>query len=386
MRPSIAAMNRAALRPLLALPLLALVAGAAARPLPALAASTPDEQARFLAGLAGPPGSPLDPLESTPRWREHALAMNAAWAKLSARLLVVDDWAAREVRPRIRNGLPLLYLFGGPDVANPIRFFPDAPVYLLAGLEPVGRAPPPEALAPKAVGDALDALQQALRSVVPAAFFRTNEMGRDLRGHSIVGVQPLVYLFLARSGGRILAADRIEIDPLGFARVVSEGAPWGKGLQALRVRFQRPGRIAQELVYVQVDLGNEAMARTPGFAAFVQGLGPCNAMLKAASFILHDNRFSDSRELLLRSAVSVLQDDSGLPFLFFAKGEWEFETWGTYLVPKRPFHRHWQADLAKVFEARSKGPLPFTYGYRHGAEESSLLLAVRKAPPKGPAR
>jgi hypothetical protein len=61
-------------------------------------------------------------------------------------------------------------------------------------------------------------------------------------------------------------------------------------------------------------------------------------------------------------------------------------TWGTYLVPKRPFHRHWQADLAAVFAATSKGPLPFTYGYRHGAEESSLLLAVRKAPPKGPAR
>jgi hypothetical protein len=308
--------------------------------------------------------------------------MDAAWARLSARLVVLDAWAVREVRPRIRSGLPLLYLFGGPDVANPITLYPDAPFYLLAGLEPVGRAPPPETLAPRAVADALDALYEALRSVVPAAFFRTIEMGRDLRGQAIVGVQPLVYLFLARSGGRIIAADRIEIDPLGFVRVVPDRAPWGAGLQGLRVRFQHPGRIVQELVYVQVDLGNDAMDRTPGFAAYVQGLGPCNAMLKAASFILHDNRFSSSRDLLLRSAVTVLQDDSGLPFRAFAKGEWDFTAFGTYLVPKNPFHRHWQPELARLFDAAPRSPLPFRYGYRQGPEDSSLLFAARKGPPR----
>jgi hypothetical protein len=363
-------MTRSRPSPLLALlVLLPLVGGAP---------SGPDEQARFLAGIHGTADAPLAALELTPRWRDHAVAMDAAWAKLSARLVVMQGWAVPELWPRIQGGLPLLYLFGGPDVANPITLYPDAPVYLLAGLEPVGRAPPPETLTPKALGDALDALQEALRSVVPAAFFRTIEMGRDLRGQAIVGVQPLVYLFLARSGARILTADRIEIDPLGFAQVVPAGRPWGTGLQGLRVRYQLPGRLVQELVYVQVDLGNDAMERTPGFAAYVQGLGPCNAMLKAASFILHDNRFSQSRELLLRSAATVLQDDSGLPFGAFKKGEWDFKVFGTYLVPKEPFQRHWQRELAKLFDAAPPSPLPFRYGYRKGPEDSSLLFASKR--------
>jgi hypothetical protein len=372
-------MTRSRPSPLLALlVLLPLVGGAAPAPLSLPAPSGPDEQARFLAGIHGTADAPLAALELTPRWRDHAVAMDAAWAKLSARLVVMQGWAVPELWPRIQGGLPLLYLFGGPDVANPITLYPDAPVYLLAGLEPVGRAPPPEALTPKAVGDALDALQEALRSVVPAAFFRTIEMGRDLRGQAIVGVQPLVYLFLARSGARILTADRIEIDPLGFAQVVPAGRPWGTGLQGLRVRYQLPGRLVQELVYVQVDLGNDAMERTPGFAAYVQGLGPCNAMLKAASFILHDNRFSQSRELLLRSAATVLQDDSGLPFGAFKKGEWDFKVFGTYLVPKEPFQRHWQRELAKLFDAAPPSPLPFRYGYRKGPEDSSLLFASKR--------
>jgi hypothetical protein len=363
---------------------LALALAVAAQPLPALAASTPDDQARFLAGLAGQPNGPLESLELTPAWREHAARMDAAWKKLAARFDVMVDWADRELQPRIAPGLPLLYLFGGPDVPNPLVLFPDAPVYLLAGLEPVGRTPPPETLAPRAVTDALDALHEALRSVVPASFFRTIEMGQDLRGHAIIGVRPLAYLFLARSGALILEAEQIEIDPLGFAKVVPDDQPWGPGLPGLRIRFQFPGRPVQTLLYVRVDLGNDAMASRPGFESFVASIGPANAMLKAASFILHDNRFSTVRELLLRSAVTVLQDDSGLPWRAFKKGEWEFTTFGTYLVPKRPFARNWQPEMAKVFEATTRGPLKFTYGYRHGAAETNLLLAVRKPPPPPP--
>lgn len=371
------AMNRIRHRSLL----LAVLLTAAPLPLAARAASSVEEQARFLAGLANSPESPLAALEQSRRWREHAHAMDGAWTKMAERLALMDTWAAREVRPRIQVSLPVLYLFGGPDVITPITLYPDAPIYLLAGLEPVGQAPPPEALKPAALDAALDGLHEALRSVVPSSFFRTIEMGHDLRGQAIDGVQPLAYLFLERAGARILSAEQIEIDPLGLAKVKEEGEKWGPGLPGLRIRFQRDGHVAQELVYVRVDLGNEAMTQTPGFVPYVQALGPANAVLKAASFILHDNRFSRARDLLLASAVSVLQDDSGAPLRAFKKGEWEFTPFGTYLVPKRPFQRNWQSELAKLFETVKPAPLPFTYGYRHGAAESSLLLAVKK--PKG---
>jgi hypothetical protein len=344
------------------------------------AASTIDDQARFLAGLATSAGSPLAPLESTPRWRVHARAMDEDWARLSSRLSSMDGWAARELRPRLAAGRPVLYLFAGPDVVTPITLYPDAPAYVLTGLEPVGRAPPPETLPPGAVADALDGLHGALRSLIPASFFRTDEMGHDLRGKAIDGVQPIVYLFLARSGARVLSAERIELDALGFARTLAEGDAWGEGLPGLRVRFVRPGRREQELVYVRLDLGNAALARRPGFDAFVARLGPSHALLKAASFILHDGRFSRARDLLLAAADSVLQDDSGVPLRAFKKGEWTFAPYGTYLPPKPPFQRAWQPELARLFAEPHPASLPFTFGYRHGAAETNLLFAVKRAP------
>jgi hypothetical protein len=348
-------------------------AGVTAAPAP----STPDSRARFLAGLEVPVGDPLEALERTAEWRARAAQMAEAWSRMASRLEAMAAWSARELRPRIAPGLPLLYLFGGPDVSTPLALYPDAPLYVLAGLEPVGAVPPPEALAPRAVADGLDALHEALRSVVPSSFFRTHEMGRDLRGHEISGVLPLAYLFIARSGARILDAERIELDPLGFARPLGEDEAWGDGLRGLRVAFAFPGRATQQLVYVKVDLGNEALRAKGGFLRYVERLGPTNALLKAASFILHDNRFSRARDLLLASAVSLLQDDSGAPLRAFARKRWALTPFGTYLVPKEPFERNWQPELDRLFRDARPAPLPFTYGYRHGAAESNLLLAVR---------
>lgn len=361
--------------------LLAAAALAASLAAPAArAASTPDERARFLAGLPVAAGSPLAKLEEAPAWKAHQKAMDDAWTKLAARLGAMDAWAKAELAPRIQPGAKLLYLFGGPDAVTPLCLFPDAPAYLLAGLEPVGQVPPPEGLQPKALDRALSGLAEALRTVVPANFFRTDEMGHDLRGDAIDGVEPIVYLFVARSGGKILAAERIEIDGSGAAKAKPDGEQWGDGTRGLRVRFQRDGRAPQELTYVQVDLGDAALARKPGFLAFARAFGKANAFLKAASFILHDNHFSKPRALLLEESLAVLQDDSGLPYRAFEKekGAWELTAFGNYLKPKPPFGKAYQKELVKLFEAGPARPLPFKIGYRKEPAESNLLLAVRK--------
>ncbi len=344
----------------------------------ARAASTPDEQARFLAGLPVAEGSPLAKLQTTPAWQAHQKAMDGAWQRLSRRLARMDTWAQAELTPRIQPDAKLLYLFGGPDAVTPLWLYPDAPAYLLCGLEPIGQAPPPEGLTPKALQRALTSVSEALRTVVPNSFFRTEEMGRDLSGDAIDGVQPLLYLFIARSGGTLLGVERFEIDASGTARPKADGEGWGEGLRGVRVRFQRQGRAPQELSYVRVDLGDAALERNPGFLAHARAFGRANAFLKAASFILHDGHFTKPRALLVEQSLSVLQDDSGLPFRAFEKGGWDFTPFGSYLVPKKPFQGAYQKELAKQFTAGPAKPLPFHIGYRSGASESNLLLAVRK--------
>lgn len=344
----------------------------------ARAASSPDERARFLAGLPVSEGSPLAKLQATPAWKAHQQAMDEAWEHLSRRLARMDEWAKVELTPRIHPDAKLLYLFGGPDAVTPLCLYPEAPAYLLAGLEPVGQVPPPEELSPKALQSALSSLSEALRTVVPNSFFRTDEMGRDLSGDAIDGVQPLLYLFIVRSGGTLLGVERFEIDASGVAKVKADGEGWGEGLRGVRVRFQRQGHAPQELSYVKADLSDAVLERNPAFLTYARAFGRANVFLKAASFILHDRHFSKPRTLLMEQSLSVLQDDSGLPFRAFGKDGWEFSAFGTYLVPLKPFTAAYQKELAKQFTAGGAKPLPFIIGYRSSPAESNLLLAVRK--------
>jgi len=341
--------------------------------------STADEQARFLAGLPQADESPLAALSAAPEWAAHAAALDTDWALLSPRLEQESAWAFAELAPRLPPGRKLVYFFGGPDAITAVRLFPDAPAYLLAGLEPVGGVAPPESVAPAEVGRALSQLVVALRTTVPASFFRTDEMGRDLRGDRIRGVTPILLLFLARDGARILEVRRFEIDAAsGVARDRGDAEPFGPGIPGVRIDFQMPGKAApQRMVYVRADLGNEELAKTPGFLAWARAFGPSVALLKAASFILHDNRFSRPRDLLLEGSDAILQEDSGIPFRAFKKGRWDFTCFGRYTRPHKPFEKAYQPDLDKACQELGSHPLPFVIGYRK-PEDSNLFLAVKR--------
>lgn len=366
--------------PLVAVFGLALPLAATAAPRP----STFDERARFLAGLPGPAGAPLGALEGGPAWAQHRTAMDASWTTVEARLRAFSAWQAAELAPKIRTERPLVYLFGGPDALTAVHLFPDAPRYLLAGLEPVGTLDPPEAMTAAARAEALQRLSSGLRTLVRAGFFRTSEMSEDLAGHGIRGVLPVILLFLARSGATVTDVTRIEVDGTGVVAEKEAGAPFGAGAPGIRVRFRRGTAEAQELLYVRGDLSDEALQRKGAIAALTARLAPFNAFLKAASFILHDRAFSTPRRLLLEHAAAILQDDSGIPFHAFSPEAWELVCAGRYAAPRKPFASHYQAELARLFE-RCTTPLPFLIGYR-GRDDANLLLALRKPPARAAAK
>jgi hypothetical protein len=353
---------------------------------PSPRASTLDEQARFLAGLPVEQDSPLAALSKTPAWKQHVAGLDKDWEQLSKRLGVMDAWVTTELRPRIQPELKVLYFFAGPDAIHVLRVYPEAPAYLLCGLEPVGGVSRPESMKPADLDHALEGLRSALRTAAPASFFRTSEMGHDLQGHEIRGVLPILFLFLARNGAHIQEAVRIEIDPSGIARDKPADEPWGTGVPGIRVRFLGAGRSKpQEMTYVRVDLANAALDAKPGFLAYSKTFAPGNSFLKAASFILFDKNFSKTRSFLVDNSMVVVQDDSGLPFRAFGKDEWEFVPFGQYLVPLAPFERNYQKPLAEVFASAPKRPLPFKIGYRKPSD-SNLLLAIRRPPQAVPTK
>ena len=109
--------------------------------------ATPDDTARFLAGLRPSPGSPLNTLTKIAVWQRHAARFDALFElKDRASLSKIRVFATKEIPQTDR---PLLYFFSGPDFLYANAFFPNATTYVLSGLEPAGEIPRMEELNPR---------------------------------------------------------------------------------------------------------------------------------------------------------------------------------------------------------------------------------------------
>jgi len=345
--------------------------------LPARAASTADvtAEARFLAGLPGQPAGPYAALERTPAWKAHRAELDQEWKKLdSRRLQKMRQWAPAELWPHLDPALPLVYFFGGPDSITPQVLYPAAPVLFLCGLERPGEAVDLLQLSPKDLERALGSLRTTIRTTVDMSYFITSQMGADMLRSPLKGVLPVLMLFLARDGQDLDEVTAVALDETGQVVPAPAGSPgaWRIGFHAAS------GGPARTLYYVKLDLSNPVAEKTPGFFRFLEGLGPANSLLKAASFILHDRHFSLARDHLLAHSASLLEDDSGVPFKFLKGADWELTLYGKYFPPQGDFEGHLQEDLEKAFHAGKPRPLPFATGYRHSGPQSHLLLAVRR--------
>ncbi len=122
--------------------IIAAVAGlllAAASPVRAADAVSPNDTARFLAGMPPAAESPLAPLTKDRAWQQHASTFDAAFGRVEqTQLARIRAWSSTnltDARPT------MFYMFSGPDFLYANAFYPKAKTYVLAGLEPVGTVP-----------------------------------------------------------------------------------------------------------------------------------------------------------------------------------------------------------------------------------------------------
>lgn len=336
----------------------------------ARAAGPADDMARLLAGLPVTAGSPLAPLAATPAWQSHAAGMTSAWAGFEQRHLTrVRVWAAATLPGGAR---PMFYMFGGPDFAHAEAFFPEAPVYVLSGLEPVGPRPEDVAPAPAALAAALAGLRGALDHFLRYGYFVTSDMDARFRDGTFTGTLPVLYVFLARAGKTIH-----EVAPVALAGGRAVPAADGRRAAGVRITFSGAGTGRQTLYYFRTDLSDAGVARS-GFLDFCAGLGSGGALVKSASYLMHVGGFSRVRDFLLRHGAVIVQDDSGIPLEHFRREEWRLEPYGRYLGPTEEFKRFHQPEMAQLFAAGAR-PVNFGIGYRWHPQRTNILVAVRLA-------
>jgi len=344
-------------------------------PQTAVKSSPENDVARYFAGLALAPGSPLTALSQDPRWATHAREMNLAFSQLERRQLNnIRIFRSENVAPVTQASRTCVYLFSGPDFLYADAMFGDCSTFVLQGLEPVDPVPDLLTMPPAALVGTLEDIEVSLNTLLSFSFFKTKDMRQDFQRAQLKGVLPVIFVFMARTGKEIESVEYISLDKEGKAVQRQQGF-----IRGVKIDFVDPTSGSRKaMYYFTSDLSDDALKRNPALLRFCEGLGPANSLLKAASYLLHGGNFTTVRNFLLQNSASVLQDDSGIPVRYFTPDKWTLRFFGTYTGPIDLFKNYFQPDLRKYYEASSPKRLTFGFGYKWSNRSSTLFLAVRK--------
>ena len=356
---------------------LAVAVALALGPSPAHSAetATPNDTARFLAGMRPSAQSPLTPLTQDPAWQQHAQMLDKVWVGLDEhQLSKVRSWSRANVTAR----RPVtFYFFSGPDFLYADAFFPNSSTYILAGLEPIGQPPDVLALRARSLPSDLDSLRTSISTLLSRSYFITSYMGSDLRAGQFRGILPVLYVFMARTGKTIHEVSFVSVAQDGSLEPAGEGKDAARGV---KIVFSGPDNKKQSLYYFRTDLSNKGVQST-GFLEFCRQLGIGDVFIKAASYLLHTGAFSVVRDFLLGQGATVVQDDSGIPLKYFEQRGWQVQVFGRYVGPIPVFRGNFQSKLKRMFEQGGGAPpIAFGIGYRWRTNQSHVLLAINPNP------
>lgn len=334
-------------------------------------------EAKFLAGMKVDAKSPLAEQEKNQSWESYAGFFNEAWGRLEKQQLApIRKWSKQELKPIYQTSKFIFYPFSGPDFLYCYSFFPQGNTYILAGLEPVGYLPTLEKTSPYQTAQNLQKIEQSLGAILQWSFFRTNDMKQDL---SEQGVLPILFVFLARTNNKIQDVQYVGLGKDSTIKTLDKDNK-EKLIPGVKIEFAPNGSSeTRSLYYFSADVSNSALKKTPEFEQFIQKFGKSITYLKAASYLLHYEDFSNIRNLILSQSTSVLQDDSGIPVKYFNNSKWTLKLYGNYTQPIALFSNEYQSELRNMYQSKANvKPLDFGIGYQYQVNNSNLMLAIKK--------
>jgi hypothetical protein len=337
-------------------------------------ALSPDDMARFLAGMPVPKNSPLAPLTNEPEWQAHAAFFEDAFGKLvRGKLAKFHVWQDAYL-PQSKEPVPVAYyMFSGPDFLYVDQFFPKASVYIMCGKEEIG--PPPDPLRIVDLGGALQNLENAMKSALTTTYFITQDMKINLQEQQLRGVLPILYVFLARADKTLRDVTFVTLDQGGAPH---ESRPGRGGTPGVRIDYtdNRSGR-EQTVFYFTTDISDGGIASNPAFMKFCNGHGIGASFLKSSSYLMFEEGFTRVRNFILDHSNMIIQDDSGIPLAYFNRDKWNLRLFGTYVGPIDLFKKYYQPRLQELYATSNPPEFGIGFGYQWDYRKSNLMVAER---------
>ncbi|MCB1305005.1 MAG: hypothetical protein KDK37_12035 [Leptospiraceae bacterium] len=326
-----------------------------------------DRAARLIAGLEG--------------GEYHRKSMDRLWARIEKQNIEpIRRWI--QDKPYLReSNRPVFYPLSGADFINAHTFFPSAPYYLLIATEPPGKPQELLQLSQRSSEKGLTAVRSVITNIAGENYFQSRKMSQTMSNPELSGVLPVFLVWLARKDQEVLSVQSIAITESGDL-IAGEGKHPG-----LRIRFRdrKAGSKEQTLYYFKIFLGPKSLQSAGGQpeSRLLGQLEGVNTIMKAAVYLLHNEKYAPLAQSILSKSDLILQDDSGVPYRMFGE-PWNLDLYGHFTKPVSlqgmldPYKHLLQPDLARAYAKAKPQNLPFPYGYgilRGGMSESMLMLA-----------
>ncbi len=338
--------------------------------------------------------------------KAHCDELRPRIAKYRQRYVAVAQPFLRQLLPPGPQA-PVVYPFGGGDLATALTTYPDAKDVTTISLELAGDPRRIHGMARDDLDRSLAKLRRQMSELFfTDAFSRSETLKRTQRGDipgelvfflvglSIHGYEPvsLRYFNLGPDGSihylterqiaesdHILAKNRKNTWwPPDFAESFANaeitfravpGGPAANGPDAGVIRVHR--HIAQ-------NLADDALEKAP-LISYLEKKGNVNAILKAASYLVWLDGFSMIRNYLLGHASFMISDSTGIPPSFASKAGFVQETYGTFTGTLLPASTVYNKELRHLWKSQPKRALPFRFGYM--SQGKSHLMVTKKAAP-----
>jgi len=342
--------------------------------------------ARYLGALKQLPGSTLPAsFEKDTTWIRYSNNFNYEWKQADkVRFQPMTTWATTELAAQRKQNLDIFYPFSGPDILHANILFPQAKHYHLYGLERAGALPDFTHMKTSDVDGYLANVYSSLDDILTKSYFITKNMLKDLQKNAVNGTLPLVCIFLVRNNYEIVNIKYYHLNDDGTDSPLNKDSIPSHTNDFVNVYFRHPNDTNIQVVsYMKCNMVDPEIKKNAGLMSYLDKMPVSTTYIKSASYLLHNSTFAVMRNAVLKKSMSIVQDDTGVPYRYLPASDWNLTFYGNYIRPVSSFPSgFYQLDLQKAYRMgdslKQVKPLPFSLGYHWGSNYQNLIKAERK--------